>query len=159
MDGLSLFADTAFSEKGASKKVGDSFDCFVKGFVGNLKIVICLNIRRVRVVHAWILVDKGRVLVVDGVLFRAHEEHMLKEVSETERAIGVLKTADTDRDRTGAFLKSGILNEKDLDAVIECEGFICSGVVGRFGRYGRYVSRILDLHGLKIKYVWVGSTL
>jgi hypothetical protein len=52
MDGLSLFADTAFGEKGASKKVGDSFYCFVKGFVGNLKIVICLNIRRVRIVHA-----------------------------------------------------------------------------------------------------------
>jgi hypothetical protein len=81
------------------------------------------------------LVDKGRVLIVDRVLLRAHEEHVLKEVSETERAIGVLKAADTDRNRTGAFLKSGILNKKDLDAVIEGESLIFSGVIGRFGRF------------------------
>ena len=74
-------------------------------------------------------------------------------MSEAERAIGVLKAADTDRDGTGTFLKSGILNKKDLDAVIECEGFIFPGIIGRFGRYDRYVSRILDLHFLKIKYV------
>ncbi len=95
---------------------------------------------------------------MDREFLGAHEEHMLKEVSKTERAIRVLKAADADRDRTGAFLESGIFDKKDLDAIVEGEGFIFSGVVGRFGWYDRDVGRILDLHGIKFKYIWFDST-
>ena len=96
---------------------------------------------------------------MDREFLGAHEEHMLKEVSKTERAIWVLKAADADRDGAGAFLESGIFNKKDLDAIVEGESLIFSGVVGRFGWYDRDVGRILDLHSLKSKDIWFDSTL
>ena len=104
MYGLGLFGDTVFSKEGASKEISDSLNCLNKSLVRDLEVVVGLYIWSVCIVHAWISVDEGGVFVVDWELFWAHEEHMLQEMGQTQRAIGILKTSDSDWDWACAFL-------------------------------------------------------
>lgn len=84
VDGLSLLRNAAFSQEGTSEKIGDSFDGFNKGLIRDFKIVVGFNIRCISVVHSRVLIDEGRVLIMDRELFRAHEEHVFQEVSEAQ---------------------------------------------------------------------------
>ena len=83
---------------------------------------------------------------MDWELFGTHEQHVLKEVGQTQGPVGILQATDSDRDGACTFFECRIFNEKYFNSVIEGESFIFALVVGRLGREDRSVGWIFKFH-------------
>jgi len=134
MNCLHLLLHALAWKQGLDEKITNALDGFRKLSCAYLELIIGFILASICIVEARVEGDELRVFVVSGEFFRAHEEHVLQEVSQSKRASFIHQASHTHRYRTSCFLCNRIMDKEHFELVGKNEGLILPLIVGRLIR-------------------------
>lgn len=104
VDRLHLTIGLIFAEERRDEELRESVESAFEGLVGNLELVVGVGKTRVSIAVAAIVLDEFGVFIFAGVLFRAHEQHVLQEMGRAVERLRVQRAADVHIERGGRFV-------------------------------------------------------
>ena len=84
------------TKKRADEELSESVESLAKGLIAHLEVIVCVSEPSPRIIVTTIVGDEFGVLVFVGILRRAHEKHVLKEMSSALERLWIKGTAHVD---------------------------------------------------------------